>query len=90
LDLEAQRELYEQAHQWLDNKDVTRFKKARKQIADYPLTPYLDYRSFLIDLGDKSPIVVRNFIDSHKTFPFSNRISAPYFDALASQGKWAE
>lgn len=90
LDLEAQRELYEQAHQWLDNKDVARFKKARRQIADYPLTPYLDYRSFLIDLGDKSPIVVRNFIDSHKTFPFSNRISAPYFDALASQGKWAE
>lgn len=90
LDLEAQRDLYDQAHQWLDNRDVRRFKKARPSIADYPLTPYLDYRSFLIDLGDKSPIVVRNFIDSHKDFPFANRISAPYLEALASQGKWTE
>ncbi|WP_154115318.1 transglycosylase SLT domain-containing protein [Vibrio cincinnatiensis] len=90
LDLEAQRELYEQAHGWLDNKEVSRFKKARSKLADYPLTPYLDYRSFLIDLGEKPPIVVRTFIDAHKDFPFSNRISAPYLRALARQGKWAE
>lgn len=90
LDLEAQREIYEQAQRWLDNRDVKRFKQVRSQIADYPLTPYLDYRSFLIDLGNKPPIVVRNFINSHREFPFANRISAPYFDALARQGKWSE
>lgn len=90
LDLDAQRDLYDQAQRWLDNKDVQSFKKARPYIADYPLTPYLDYRSFLIDLGEKPPIAVRNFIDSHREFPFSNRISAPYLDTLANQKKWEE
>lgn len=88
LDLDAQRDLYDQAQQWLDDKNVDEFKKHRRQLADYPLTPYLDYRSFLIDLGSKPPIAVRAFIDTHHDFPFANRISAPYLDALASQEKW--
>ncbi|EMK6670617.1 murein transglycosylase [Vibrio fluvialis] len=88
LDLDAQRDLYDQAQQWLDDKNVDAFKKNRRKIADYPLTPYLDYRSFLIDLGSKPPIAVRAFIDTHDDFPFSNRISAPYLDALAKQEKW--
>ncbi|NAW70236.1 transglycosylase SLT domain-containing protein [Vibrio sp. V27_P1S3P104] len=90
MDLQAQRELYDQAHLWLDRKEVRRFKKVRSRLADYPLTPYLDYRSFLIDLGEKPPIVVRHFIDSYKDFPFAYRISAPYIDALARQDKWPE
>lgn len=31
---------------------------------------------------------MRAFIDTHDDFPFSNRISAPYLDALAKQEKW--
>lgn len=89
LDLNAQRELYEQAQDWLDDKAVDKYEKVKDQLKDYPLTPYLDYRSFLIDIGNKPPIAVRVFIDSHKEFPFSNRISAPYIDALARDKKWS-
>lgn len=88
--LDAQRDLYDQAQQILDGKRLDEFRPIRKQLDAYPLTPYLDYRAFLINLGDKSPIVVRNFIDSHEEYPFSGRISAPYLSALARNGKWGE
>ncbi|MDE1323639.1 murein transglycosylase [Vibrio aestuarianus] len=89
LDLNSQRELYDQAQQLLDENKVDEFKKLRKKIADYPLTPYVDYRSFLVDVGDKPPLAVQVFIDSHATFPFSYRIRAPYLDALAAKEKWS-
>ncbi|KFE04261.1 soluble lytic murein transglycosylase domain protein [Vibrio cholerae] len=87
LDLEAQRAQYDKAQRWLDEKNVAQYQRIRKQIDSYPLTPYLDYRAFLIDLGSKPPIAVRNFIDSHKEYPFSARIAAPYLDALARSKK---
>lgn len=89
LDLEAQRAQYEQAQRWLDEKKIPEYQRIRKQIESYTLTPYLDYRAFLVDLGSKPPIAVRNFIDSHKEYPFSGRVAAPYLDALAQNKKWA-
>ncbi|MEI8635014.1 hypothetical protein P4S72_29080 [Vibrio sp. PP-XX7] len=64
------RALYEEAQSWLDDKQVKKYYKIKSQLDGYPLTPYLDYRSFLVNIENKPPIVVRNFIDSHKTFPF--------------------
>ncbi|WP_165310422.1 transglycosylase SLT domain-containing protein [Vibrio ziniensis] len=89
-ELDAQRDLYDQAQEWLDDKNVTQFEEVRPKLTNYPLTPYLDYRAFLIDIGDKPPITVRVFIDGHKDYPFSSRISAPYIDALAKQNAWSK
>lgn len=87
-DLQQQRALYDQAQELLDAKQVAKYLKIRPQIADYPLTPYIDYRSFLIDLGKRSPDQVDDFIRDHSSFPFAARIRAPYLDALAKQGDW--
>ncbi|SJN53824.1 Soluble lytic murein transglycosylase precursor [Vibrio ruber DSM 16370] len=89
LTLEQQRQLYEQAQLWLDHQDVDKYHRIRDQLLDYPLTPYLDYRSILVNIGDKPPLVIKNFIDSHRNFPFSGRISAPYIEALAQKKKWS-
>ncbi|MCE0493218.1 transglycosylase SLT domain-containing protein [Vibrio salinus] len=89
LTLKEQRSLYDQSQKWLDNRQVSKYYKIESKLADYPLRPYLDYRAILIDLDKKSPIVVRNFIDSHREFPFSARISAPYLRALAKGKKWS-
>lgn len=86
--LDKQRELYEQAQDWLDHEQVSKYKHIRHKLVGYPLTPYLDYRTLLVGIGDKSPVTVRAFIDSHREFPFSRRISAPYLSALAEQHKW--
>ncbi len=89
LTLKEQRELYDQSQTWLDSKQVSKYYKVKRKLADYPLTPYLDYRAMLIGLDEKPPIVVRSFIDSHQEFPFSARISAPYLRSLAQDKKWA-
>ncbi|NOH81238.1 murein transglycosylase [Vibrio sp. RE86] len=89
-DLQTQRELYDQAQSLLDSRQVAEYQALRPQIASYPLTPYVDYRSFLVKLGARSPQEVENFIESHQSFPFSGRIRAPYIDALAAKEDWQQ
>lgn len=86
--LAQQRLIYEKAQDYLDQKQVDEYLEIREQIADYPLTPYVDYRTFLIGIGDRSPEEVEKFIQRHKSFPFSNRIRAAYLDALIKKEKW--
>ena len=86
--LAEQRTLYDQAQQLLDNKKVEQYQAMRAKIADYPLTPYVDYRRFLVTLNQQSPRQVEQFIDKYQSFPFSSRIRAPYIDMLASKQQW--
>ena len=86
--LSEQRDLYDQAQQLLDNKQVDQYLALRPKIASYPLTPYVDYRTLLVQLGEKSPLEVTQFIEQHQGFPFSTRIRAPYIDQLAYNKQW--
>ncbi|MCW8335203.1 murein transglycosylase [Vibrio paucivorans] len=86
--LQEQRAIYDQAQKLLDNKQVDEYRKLRDKIADYPLTPYVDYRTFLVEIDQQTPQQVDAFIESHQSFPFSNRIRAPYIDALAKREDW--
>ncbi len=88
VSLKQQRAIYDKAHKLLDNRQFESYEKVRPKIAGYPLTPYLDYRRFLIGISHRSPDEVRNFIHHYNDFPFSNRISAPYLDGLAREKKW--
>jgi soluble lytic murein transglycosylase len=86
--LEQQRALYDKAQQWLDNKEPERYLKIKSQLETYPLTPYLDYRTFLIDLNTRSPQEVNAFIEEYRKFPFSVRIREPYLQALGRAKQW--
>ena len=88
IDLQQQRDVYDQAQELLDEKDVDRFEKLRPQVSEYSLTPYLDYRRFLIDIGERNPQQVELFIKQYQALPFSARIRAPYIDALAQKKQW--
>lgn len=86
--LEQQRALYQQAQDFLDQKDVESYLKLRPQIASYPLTPYVDYRTFLVDIGLQTPKQVDDFTLKYKDFPFSSSIKAAYLDGLAKNKNW--
>ena len=86
--LSHQREVYDQAQDLLDQKQVDEYQSIRGQIADYPLTPYVDYRAFLVGLSERTPSEVTQFINTHSDFPFSGRISAPYISSLARTNQW--
>ncbi|MGR5348702.1 murein transglycosylase [Vibrio mediterranei] len=88
--LERQRAVYEQAQKLIDDKDIEGFQKLRPKIVNYPLTPYVDYRVFSLELADKSIQEVNDFIENHQGFPFSTRIRAPYLDHLVRQKRWQD
>ncbi|WP_341659750.1 murein transglycosylase [Vibrio sp.] len=87
-DLQQQRTIYDKAQRLLDAGKVSQYFNIREQIEDYPLTPYTDYRAFLINIGDRTPEEVDTFIENYKTVPFSGRIRAPYIDSLAYKKQW--
>lgn len=88
-ELEKQRIAYEKAQDILDGRDLKSYKAMRSQIESYTLTPYTDYRAFLLELPNKSPKQVNQFIDTHSNFPFSHRIRAPYLSELEKQEGWS-
>ncbi|MBT9240129.1 murein transglycosylase [Vibrio splendidus] len=87
-ELEMQRDVYDRAQEVLDNRDLEAYSALRNKIQTYPLTPYTDYRAFLLGLGDRTPAEVDAFIEENKALPFSNRMRAPYLDLLAVQKQW--
>ena len=88
LSLEKQREVYEQAQDLLDKNDIDGYLSIRPKISDYPLTPYVDYRTFIRQLPEKSSQQVNEFISEHESFPFSRRVRAPYLNHLYKQKDW--
>jgi len=88
--LEQQRVIYQKAQNYLDKKQVDEYLEIRNQISDYPLTPYVDYRTFLINIGQKTPEEVEAFTQQHRDFPFSRSIRAEYLDALIAKGNWKD
>ncbi|MGL6316556.1 murein transglycosylase [Vibrio sp. WXL103] len=88
--LEEQRKMYDDAKALVEMRQIERFSALRSQITQYPLTPYLDYRVFLIDLAERSPAEVEQFIADHNTLPFSRSIRAIYLDGLAAKRRWSD
>lgn len=86
--LEQQRVTYQKAQKYLDKKQIEKYMQIRDQIANYPLTPYVDYRTFLVNIGKRTPEEVNQFVSQHQSFPFSNSIRAAYLDALIKKGDW--
>lgn len=86
--LELQRQVYDQAQDLLDKDDVQAYQAIRPQIANYPLTPYVDYRAFLTDIENRTPKEVNSFTEKYQSFPFSARVRANYLDALAKTNQW--
>lgn len=87
-ELKQQRITYEKAQDLLDERNLSAYQAIRPQISSYALTPYTDYRAFLVKLSEQSPEQVNTFIDTHQNFPFSNRVRAPYLTTLAKQKRW--
>ncbi|WP_104402907.1 murein transglycosylase [Vibrio penaeicida] len=86
--LVQQRLKYEQAQNLLDARKVDDYHAMRSDIADYVLTPYTDYRAFLVNIGERNIDEVSYFQKQFYTLPFSKRIRAAYLDGLAKENDW--
>ncbi|GAM77147.1 soluble lytic murein transglycosylase precursor [Vibrio ishigakensis] len=78
LTLEQQRDTYEQAQQLITENKLDQYQKLRAQLDNYPLTPYLDYRIFLLDLDKRTPQEVEQYIKQQHEYPFSQSVRGEY------------
>ncbi|MCG7499851.1 murein transglycosylase [Vibrio sp. Of7-15] len=86
--VKQQRIDYQSAQKALDSRDVKAFERIRPKIADYPLTPYVDYRAFLIDLNERTPKEVHSFSKKYSELPFSSNLPFHYLSSLGRGKQW--
>lgn len=86
--LESQRETYKKAHSAIRQGAVTRYRKLRKQLDDYPLQGYLDYEYLKRQLYKPRVKDYQKFFDTHQDSPIANRLRGKWLKILARQGRW--
>lgn len=85
---EAQRELYAQAEKALRHNDTARFTALSRQLRDYPLHPYLEYRALRARLAQASPNEVAAFLQQHADTPLAGLLRGRWLDHLAQRRRW--
>ena len=75
------------AEQAYERGDMGRYQQLKRQLADYPLLPYLEYA----ELSDSLPTAgVKSFLDAHAGSALDARLRGQWLDRLAKEGRWSE
>ena len=88
LTLDEKRARYESAISAIEGNNLAEFTRLKNSISDYPLYPYLDYRSFSRSLNSASINDVQQFEKTYADLPFTRSIRARYLSTLAAKGQW--
>ena len=81
-ELTAQRTVYIQAVKALRKGQSKRFQRLRRQLGDYPLASYLDYRYLVARRGGSHDREITKFIASHEGSHLSRRLSNAWLRSL--------
>ena len=81
-ELTAQRTVYSQALKALKKGQTKRFHRLRKQLGDYPLVSYLDYRYLVVRRGGSHDKQIAKFIVDHKDSNLSRRLHNAWLRSL--------
>ena len=90
LSIDESRIQYQEAKELLNEKKFDEYVKVRKELEDYPLAPYLDYRELRMDLSSKTPDDIRVFRHAHKTVAIGNSLDYQYLVVLGLNERWTE
>lgn len=85
---QQQRALFSQAKIALETNKHQQFDALRKQLNDYPLTPYLDYLFLRQRIGLISEEQVTAFLENHPDTFFADQLRSRWLTKLASQNNW--
>ena len=86
--IEAQREVFKKAQSAINQGAITRYRKLRKQLDDYPLHGYLDYAYLKRQLYKPRVRDYQDFFNRHKDSPIADRLRRKWLRVLARQGRW--
>lgn len=88
--LEQQRNLFLSAENALQSGKQKEFTSLKKQLADYPLFPYLVYQDLKKNLHKVPAESVRKFLDDYQQTPLAKRLLSSWLRQLARQEKWQQ
>ncbi|WP_078121066.1 transglycosylase SLT domain-containing protein [Thiosocius teredinicola] len=88
--LAEQRELFLAAEQALARNDHHTFAKLEKQLRDYPLHPYLEYRLLREKLSKAKAGDVSRFLKKHEGTRLSRLLRMLWLNELGKQKRWNE
>jgi len=86
--LEKQRTTFQQAKAALEKKDITQFNQLKKQLGDYPLRNYLEYRYLRSRLNQVHPDAIGQFIQQNNDAFYAPRLQNFWLDHLAKNQQW--
>ena len=86
--IESQREIYKKARAAVRQGAITRYRKLRKQLDNYPLNSYLDYEYLKRQLYKPRIKDYDAFFNAHQDSPIANRLRSKWLTVLARQGNW--
>jgi soluble lytic murein transglycosylase len=88
--LERQRQMFVQAEQALHRGDSKEYNRLRRELADYPLLPYLEYTELSGNLGRAGKARVAKFLHRHADTPLAERLRGAWLSRLARGGQWQD
>ena len=86
---EAQRAIYLQARQALREKQSVRYHRLLKELEDYPLRPYLEYRYLVVRRGGSHDDQIEAFIKSHPNSHLARRLNNAWLRSLFKRRQYA-
>lgn len=87
--LESQRQRYQQIKQAWDSNQMASVQALMPTLRDYPLYPYLEYRSLTQSLGQVSAAEVSAFIARYPTLPPARNLKPLFVNELARREDWS-
>ncbi len=88
IPVEQQRQLFKDAEHAIKKGHVVRFQQLLAQLEDYPLYPYLRYKSLL---GGKNKFhEVQSYLEKYSDTPYASTLRNNQLTQLASQRRWEE
>lgn len=86
--VESQRETFKKARAAVRKGSISRYRKLRQKLDDYPLKGYLDYEYLKRQLYKPRIKDYQNFFDAQQDSPIANRLRRKWLNILARQGRW--
>ncbi len=88
--LETQRKMFIEAEQAIGKGHYTTYKKLRKELSNYPLLPYIEYKYLLRRLSKATTEEILTFVNQYADTPLADRLRFRWLKTLAKRGRTQE
>ncbi len=86
--LEAQRQLFVEARNALNNSQLERYRELAGRLRDYPLYAYLQFEELRTRLSRAEEAEVTDYLDTYPDHPLNKRLREAWLYTLARNQRW--